>query len=377
MELKPAIETLKGEGLKTAAEVALHGLSRFPLGERLLETYAHGLEGRIRDPRLNTSLAGMDFDHPIMVGPGWDKKGRAVRGLYSLGYSAVENGTVPLLGQPGSMKPRMGTVGPKHSVGWNRLGFNSPGAEAVERSLGSEKPFPCHVGINIGKNKVIPDELSPWAHAEATKILYNHASYFVFNPSSPNTPGLRGLQKSEPLRAHISAMQQAMEACGGQKPFFVKFAPDITMDELGEALNVLIEMGVNGAVLVNTTVDPAIKAKYGMNDQMGGFSGNEWEYRSVALRMMYEAYEMAGDKLELIGVGGISTAEHAIDRMRAGASLLQVVTAIRPSWGRAAVQINRGILDWMDRHNVQKITEIIGAATKRGSKYPKPSDVIN
>ncbi len=371
MDIKKNLEIIKGEGLKSAAELSLHHLSQSELGARIIEAYAFGLERRIYDPRLHTEIAGMEFDSPIMVGAGWDKKGRAIRGLYNLGYSGVEGGTIPLLGQPGNPKPRMGTVGTKHGVGWNRLGFNSDGAEAVGRNLEAGLPFPCPVGINIGKSKVIPDELSPWAHAEVVKTLYKYADYFVFNPSSPNTPNLRDLQKVEPLRAHIHAQQEAMEECGGQKPFFVKLSPDITMDEFMDILGVLAETRVSGAVLVNTTIRDAIKAKHGMQNEAGGISGNEWEYRAVAIKMMYEAYEAYGDKLEFIGVGAISTAEHAIERMLAGASVLQVVTAIREHNGRAAVLINRGIFDWMNRHKVDSIMELIGTATKRGPKYLK------
>ena len=185
--LMPTIETLRGEVLKNAMEIALHGLSRFRLGERVIETYAFGRSGRIEDPALHTAVGGIDFENPIMVGAGWDKKGRAIRGLYNLGFSGVEVGTVPLNGQPGNKKPRMWTMGKHHGVGLNRLGFNSLGSEKVDTNLEDQVPFPCPIGVNIGKNKDTSDEESAEAHAEVVRRLYRHADYLVFNPSSPNT----------------------------------------------------------------------------------------------------------------------------------------------------------------------------------------------
>lgn len=373
MELRPTIEIAKGELLKTGAEVALAGLSRFGMGEKLLERYAFGMEGRLDNPALHVVVGGIEYESPVMVGAGWDKKGRAVRGLYDIGFSAVEVGTVPLFGQPGNIKPRLWTLDSDHSVGLNRLGFNSPGSEAVDRYLAAGEPFPCPVGVNVGKNKLMPDEQSPWAHAQVVKNLYKYASYFVFNPSSPNTPGLRNLQQREPLIAHVRAMQAAMAECGEAKPLYVKIAPDMTMADFYEIIDVCLEMGVTGIIAVNTTSDDAIKAKHGRQGELGGISGNEWEYRTVALAMATEIYERAGDKLEVIGVGGISTAEHALERLLGGASLLQVVTGIREHNGRTAVQINRGIIDWMERRGYTNVSEIVGLGTKRGPKRPQPA----
>lgn len=366
MELKPTIEIIRGEGLKSAAEIALWGLGKFAAGEKALEFYAHGLEGRIDDPALHTTVAGVTFDNPVMVGAGWDKKGRAIRGLYHLGFSAVEVGTVPLFGQPGNLKPRIGTVGKNHSVGWNRLGFNSPGSEAVDRYLEAQTPYPCPVGINVGKNKLMPEDQSPWAHGEVVRNLYDRADYFVFNPSSPNTPGLRDLQQTMPLRAHVKAMRQAMMERGAMKPLFVKISPDMTMTELYELIDVCVEEGVDGIIATNTTTNEKIKNHYGLKDMPGGLSGNATAFREIALRMTIEIYERAGDELEHIGVGAVSTAEHAIERMLGGASLVQVVTGIREHNGRVAAQINRGIQEWMGQHGVKNIQEIIGAGTKRG-----------
>jgi dihydroorotate dehydrogenase len=369
MELQSRIETIKGEGLKSAAELALYGLSKHVLGEKLIEKYAFGFEGRVDDERLRTNFSGIDLDNPLIVGAGWDKKGRAVRGLFRLGFAAVEVGTVPLLGQPGSLKPRLWTIGKQHDVGRNALGFNSLGSEVVDRYLEEQSPLPCHVGVNVGKNKVIPDEMSPWAHGQVVKTLYKHASYFVFNPSSPNTQNLRNLQRREPLIAHVQEMKEQMEEAGGQKPLYVKLAPDMTEAQFDESIEATVESGANGLIIANTSTSEFIKRLYGLEGQPGGISGNDAIYHVLVLQMILHAYEQVGDKLEIIGVGGINNAKDVLEFMLAGASAVQIVTAMRPSRGRVAGKINRDLVDWLNERKVGSIKELIGAATYRGAKY--------
>lgn len=376
--LRSDIEILQGETFKTVAELALHGLAKRRAGERLISYYAFEGEPRLQHPSLHTEVAGIHFENPITVGAGWDKKGRAIRGLYNLGFSGVEVGTVPLFGQPGNPKPRLWTIDKEHSVGLNRLGFNSPGSEVIERNLQTQLPLPCPIGINVGKNKLMPDEMSPWAHAEVVRRLYSYANYFVFNPSSPNTPGLRNLQQRIPLHAHIQAMQEAMDEKGARKPLFVKIAPDLTLSEIDQVVAVAIETGIAGLITVNTTIDKVMKAKYGPRwaEEAGGLSGNDWEYRmmsSVIIRYIYELYERAGDALEIIGVGGVHDLEGTIEKMLAGASLIQVVTGIRSTRGRVAAQINTQLVEWMERHKVANVKELIGGGTTRGSRYPSTS----
>lgn len=371
LELRPTIEYLRSEGFKSAAEVTLAGLSHYARGEELIEWYAFGSSGRVEDPALHTEISGIPLENPVMVGAGWDKKGRAIRGLYDLGFSAVEAGTIPLGGQPGKPRPRMWTFGNNHGVGLNRLGFNSDGSEVSERYFEALQPFPCPVGVNVGKNNYIPDipeELSPWAHAEVVKKLYPYADYFVFNPSSPNTERLRELQEKRPLTKHLNGMQQAMDESGGRKPLWAKIAPDISRLLLGDIIEVAHETGIAGLIIANTTVSSAIKAKYGKQDELGGLSGNDWEYRSMVQKLATEAYEQAGDTLGIIRVGGISTAEHAIEAMSGGAQAVQVVTGIRETYGRVAANINRGLLDYMGRHGIANVQDIIGRDTKRGVK---------
>jgi dihydroorotate dehydrogenase len=305
-----------------------------------------------------------------LVGAGWDKKGWAVNGLYALGFAGVEVGTVPLFGQPGNKKPRMEMV--TKGVGRNWLGFNSPGSEAVERYLDNQGEIDGVVGINIGLNKEMPHERSPWAHAAVVPKLYPYADYFVFNPASPNTPELRELQREQPVRDHIKALQEAMEEQGGQKPLYVKLAPDVTGEVFEGATRAATEEGASGLVLANTTLRPYIKQMYGLSqDAPGGISGDNAMYRATVLRMIYQAYEEAGDKLDIIASGAVVNHVHALEHIFAGASAVQVVTGIRTRWGKTAAEINKGMLEWCTDHHVNNVTELIGAATQRGAKYPQ------
>jgi dihydroorotate dehydrogenase len=353
MELRPYVETLEGEHLKTAAEFALHSLARYRFGRHVLEL-AQGGE-RIEDSRLNTTVSGMQFENPLMVGAGWDKKGWAVDGLYTLGFAGTEVGSVLVHPQKGNARPRLWY---KEGVGLNRLGFNSKGMEAVAGHLETQKT-PGIVGISLGKNKLTPDEHAAWAHAAVAQRLYEYGDYFVVNVASPNTPGLRGLLKPGPLRE----MVQAVCAVTGSKPLFIKTTVDLALEDLDEVLDVCVSEGV-GVIDSNTTVDNEIKSRYGWQDEMGGVSGADPSLRQEATaRMRHITKITRGTGISRIGVGSINDTESALERIRAGAQVVQVVTGIRQRKGRIAHSINRGILDRMSKDGVSNIEEYVGLDT--------------
>lgn len=365
-----AYEKWKGEGLKTLAEDTLHFLGSSAVGRQLIETYAFGPHGRIEDAALHTTLAGIEFENPVMVGAGWDKKGRAVAGLYALGFSGVEVGSVLAEPQPGNDKPRLWTIDEHHGVGFNRLGFNSLGMRAVKENLHETWPVPCPVGISLGKNKLCPDSDAPAAHAMVAARLYEQADYFVVNVSSPNTPGLRGLQAKGPLTDIVQAVQETLRHCGGPKPLFVKIAPELTDSETDDVIGVALTWGAAGIIAVNTTTSEDIRRAYGERwaREAGGLSGADPRFHRMAVQKAQYIYEQAGDKLEVIGVGGVGDRHSALDMLGAGASIVQVVTAIRPSKGKVAARINRGLREYMGREGVSSIKELIGVDTKRGVK---------
>ncbi len=361
-------ETLTGEYLKTAAEISLSGLARFPGGLTFLENLSHSDD--LKDQRLHRTVAGIEFENPLMVGAGWDKKGRAVLGLHALGFSGVEVGTVPLFPQPGNPRPRLWTDS-THSVGLNRLGFNTPGAEVVDKILANleerfeERRLPMPLGINVGLNKLASHKIAPELHALAARKLKPHASYIAVGLSSPNTPGLRQLQERGPLTEILTAVQEVLHEDEKPLPLFVKIAPDNMTELIHDIVEVAAECGAAGLIATNTTMSEKIKQKYGWEGEAGGVSGADGEYQwmaAVMVRLIYDIRKAAGKELEIIGVGGINSAETAIERLMAGASMLQVVTAIRQHKWHTAHHINEGMLSWIHKHGVKSLDEIVGAA---------------
>lgn len=360
--LRARWETLESEELKHAAEFSLHALARYAAGQRLLE-WAQGGE-RIEDERLQTEVGGLVLENPVLVGAGWDKKGWAVDGLYALGFAGTEVGTVTVYPQPGNPQPRMWY---KSGAGLNRLGFNSPGMDKVANHLDgqTQRPGGLHrgkVGISLGKNKLMPDEHAPWAHAAIAERLYDYADYFVLGVSSPNTPGLRGLLKPKPLTEIVLAVQGVLRE-KGDKPLFVKTTIDLSPEDLDGVLAVCLDNGVTGIIDSNTTVDDDLKTLYGWQGQAGGLSGDVPQYRQIATeRMKYITRATRDTGLQRIGVGGINNAQTALERIEAGAQAVQVVTGIRQRKGRIAHDINQGILHHLERTGAQCVQDLIGVA---------------
>ncbi len=356
-QLQQTREIVGGELLKSAAELALHGMAMSTLGQRALEIISGG--ERIEDHRLATEVADLQFENPIMVGAGWDKTGRAVDGLYALGFSGTEVGSALVHPQSGNDKPRLWTD-PTHSVGLNRMGFNSIGMEAVANNLSKQHRLGI-VGLSIGKNKLTPDENAPWAHAAVAERMHDLADYFVINVASPNTPGLRSLLSREPLTNIVRAVQEVLER-KGQKPLFIKTTVDLALADLDEVLAVCIDEGVHGIIDTNTTIDETIKAQYGWQGQMGGVSGNDENFRAQATeRMKYITRHTKGTDLQRIGVGGINDTDTALERIQAGAQVVQLVTGIRQRKGRVARDINNGLLERIERDGVSSIKEYVGS----------------
>ncbi len=370
MELTRRLEIIEGEGLKTAVEVALNFASRSHLGQRALEGYATLGGERISGPELHTTVAGIEFDNPVLFGAGWDKKGRAVRGLYHLGFAGGDVGTVLPFKQTGNPKPRLWTIDTHHAIGMNCLGFNSPGKEKVKQYLTAQGSLPFPIGINVGKNKELPNEYAPWAHADVIEYLYPFASYFVLGLSSPNTPNLRALQDKGPLRENIQSSNEAMDRAGGRKPLLLKIDSERSEGEMDDMVEVALAERAAGFIACNTYMGRDIKSKYGIRwaEQMGGLSGADSEYQARTTRVVQFLYEAAGDQLAVMGVGGVNSAEQALSKIKKGASAVQVVTAIREHKGRTAAIINRGLQQYMSAEGVQNIQELIGVDTKRGVK---------
>ncbi|MGX5680553.1 quinone-dependent dihydroorotate dehydrogenase [Schumannella luteola] len=292
------------------------------------------------DAALHVDTLGLRFSSPFGVAAGFDKEGHAVRGLGQLGFSHIEVGTITAIPQPGNEKPRLFRLIPDRAV-INRMGFNNHGAATARRVLDRETSRRSRpvIGANIGKSRVVDVDAAIPDYLESTRLLAPVADYLAVNVSSPNTPGLRGLQELEKL----APLLQAVKAEAGETPVLVKIAPDLTDDEASTIAR-LAAGELDGIIATNTTLsreglrtDPAIVAAAGA----GGLSGPPVAARSLELLRLIRSVVPSG--FCVISVGGVETADDVAERLEAGATLVQGYTAFLyrgPLWAR---EINRGL----------------------------------
>ncbi len=293
------------------------------------------------DPSLRTRALGLDLDSPFGVAAGFDKDVRAVKGLHALGFGHVEVGTITALPQDGNPRPRLFRLIPDRAV-INRMGFNNRGAEAAVRRLArlrrrARRPV---VGVNIGKSRVVDVADATADYLRSASLLAPLADYLVVNVSSPNTPGLRGLQAVETLEPLLTAVRDA----AGATPLLVKIAPDLPDDEVEAVARLAVRLGLSGLIATNTTIsreglvtDPAVVAAAGD----GGLSGAPLKARALEVLRIVRAAVPAD--FCVISAGGVETAEDVQERRDAGADLVQGYTAFLyrgPLWAR---QINRSL----------------------------------
>lgn len=361
--IQPILNKCDSETFHDLARESIHLAEISPLTLKILEFFADK-HRRFEDSRLKTSLGGLELDNPLIVGAGWDKKGRAVLGLWHLGFASVEVGSVLEYGQPGNPQPRLFMVSSGVAINW--LGFNSPGMDIVAKNLDRYKDSNIPIGISLGLNKEVEHKDAPRAYATVAKRMYEYAGYFAINVSSPNTPGLRKLQDKDYIIQLIEAVHNTMDESGDRKPLFVKIAPDLTYQAIDELLQVCIDHGVTGIIASNTSNNSDLKGKYGARwkNSPGGLSGDDEDYKRITTQIISHIYKQAGDKLDIIGVGGINNAESALEKIRAGAKALQLVTAIRGEGTAVAGKINRGIVEYLDREGFSSISEIVGIDSK-------------
>lgn len=282
-------------------------------------------------PAVPVPAFGLTFPNPVGLAAGYDKDALAWRGLAALGFGHLEVGTVTPRPQPGNPKPRLFRL-PAQQALINRLGFPSRGADFVARRLRGPRPPGLIVGVNLGKNKTTPNDRAVEDYRALVERFAPLADYLVVNVSSPNTEGLRRLQARTALEGLLRPLREALQDLGGQAgplrsstPLLVKLAPDLDDAALDDALDVLLQVGVDGVVATNTTI-----AREGLpprwQHEAGGLSGAPLRQRSTALiRAIYRRTE---GKLPIIGVGGILRPEDALEKRDAGATLVQVYTGL-------------------------------------------------
>jgi len=357
--VRPILNKFDSETFHGLACESLHFAEISPLTLRLVELFTDKHK-RFTDPRLHTHIGGVEFENPLIVGAGWDKAGHAVAGLWHLGFSGVEVGSVLEYSQPGNPKPRLFMVSNGAAINW--LGFNSPGVDVVKHNLAKYKDHPARIGISIGMNRDVSRNDSPRAHAVIVETFCEDADYFAINISSPNTPGLRKLQEKGRTIGIVTAVKEAMEKNGVTRPIFIKIAPDLTYGAVDDIIGVALDHSLAGIIAANTTVNTEIKAKYGekWRHSQGGLSGDDADYRKMTTDIIAHIYKQAGDKLDIIGVGSVKDAESALEKIMAGAKALQIVTAIRGEGPAVAGKINRGIVEFMDKERINELHELVG-----------------
>lgn len=300
------------QGLKVA-----HGL---PLGRRLVNACCS-----TKTATLERELWGLHFKNPVGLAAGFDKDARYTDELASLGFGFVEIGTVTPLAQPGNDMPRLFRL-PADKALINRMGFNNEGAVAAARRL-QKRRSGIIIGGNIGKNKLTPNEEAVSDYEKCFHALFDVVDYFVVNVSSPNTPNLRALQEKEPLKQLLHHLQTLNAQKSKPRPILLKIAPDLTEDQLNDIIEIVEETRLAGIVATNTTIGrEGLKTPAAQVTEIGagGLSGLPVKDRSTAV--IRYIYERTGGRIPIMAVGGIFTAADALDKLEAGASLVQVYT---------------------------------------------------
>ena len=298
----------------------------------------------VKNQALETEFCGIRFPNPVGLAAGFDKDARWTDALACLGFGFIEIGTVTPRPQPGNPKPRLFRL-PADKAIINRMGFNNGGASAAAERLRHRKERMI-IGGNIGKNKDTPNENALADYEICLKDLYEVSDYFVVNVSSPNTPGLRELQDKEPLMRILHRLQELNTQWGKPKPLLLKIAPDLTNAQLDDIVAIVQETGISGIVATNTTIDRSnLRTPNGEVEAIGagGLSGKPVTKR--ATEVIRYLNEKGNGRIPFMAVGGIFTAEDAIEKLNAGAKLVQVYTGFIYEGPAIASNICKGILE--------------------------------
>jgi len=341
---KRALFCLPPETAHRTVHTGLRAIQDTPVIDLLSQRYS------VTNPRLATTVFGLEFPNPVGVAAGFDKNAEIPRTLEALGFGHVEIGGVTAERQPGNPKPRMFRL-PEDDALINRMGFNNEGADRIGRRLDREPQPDAPLGVNIGKSKSTPLEEAADDYRYTYERVADAGDYFAVNVSSPNTPGLRSLQNRESLEAILGTLKDA-----GAQPLLVKLSPDLPRPAIAEALAVVDDLGLDGVIATNTTTSRPDSLDNPNRAETGGLSGKPIEGEATDLiRFIAERTDTP-----IVGVGGISDAEGAYEKIRAGASIVQLYTAFVFEGPALARDINQGLLELLDRDGFDSIEEAVG-----------------
>jgi len=320
----------------------LKRFNRFPGGAKLSRLFWD-----IQDTRLEKEVFGLKFKNPVGLAAGFDKNAELIGEMADMGFGFVEVGTVTPLPQPGNEKPRMFRL-PADEALINRMGFNNLGVDvAAERIAAYRRNAKVSqkgliIGGNIGKNKVTPNEEAVNDYIKCFDRLFDVVDYFVVNVSSPNTPGLRALQEKEPLMHILNTLQQRNSKNCISRPILLKIAPDLSNEQLDDIVDIVKETKIAGVIATNTTISREGLRSEKFTDETGGLSGKPLTQRST--EVISYLSERSKGAFPIIGVGGIHSPEDAIEKLNAGAALVQLYTGFIYEGPGLIKRINKKIL---------------------------------
>lgn len=352
--IRPALFSYDSEKIHDATLQGLNWLSLSRLGLDALGSFYEA-------PRLPVNLWGLEFPNPVGLGAGMDKSAAAVPAWEAMGFGFCELGGVTFHAQPGNPAPRMFRA-PADGALVNRMGFNNPGAEHLaerlkrwrQRGLWPKSP----VGVNLGKSKITPNDQASEDYRKSLALLLPLADFFVVNVSSPNTPNLRELQDRDALDQVLGAVQSENHL---KKPILVKVAPDLTFSAIDEVLEVAQKNGLAGIVATNTTIErPASEDEFCRKTyaETGGLSGGPLRSRSTEI--IRHIFRQTKGALPIIGVGGIFNADHAWQKIAAGASIVQCYTGLVYEGPGIAREIVRGLTEKLAEQGMGSMAEAVG-----------------
>jgi len=342
--VRPLLFALEAE---TAHNVALAGLKR-----NLVPT------GPLTScDNLKTNILGMEFSNPVGLAAGFDKDAVALPNLSRLGFGFLEAGTVTPKPQSGNPRPRMFRLSGDTAI-INRLGFNNGGLENYSRNFEEAKKsiHPCPLGANIGKNKETEDAITDYILG--VRALSNMADYITVNVSSPNTPGLRDLQVKSNLEKLVGSVMNERASSDGTPPVFLKIAPDLNGEDIHDVATVAKDMHIDGLIATNTTISRPEHLTGRLSQEGGGLSGAP--LRDMSTQILRSLYRSTEGKIPIIGVGGVLTGTDAYQKIRAGASLVQIYSAMIYRGPYAARHIAMELAGVLAKDGFSNVSQAVG-----------------
>lgn len=328
------------------------------LAVRALAKLPFTSKGEVDAASLAVRAFGLDFANPIGIAAGFDKNAEAVQGLFNIGFGFVEVGTITPKPQEGNPRPRVFRLAEDKAV-INRYGFNSEGHLEVRKRLEAAKAkgFAGPVGINIGTNKFSDDPGGDYV--QGVQRFAGLADYFVVNISSPNTPGLRSMQGRDALNRLLGRVLEARAKQERHIPLLVKIAPDLSHEARQDIAALAIAHSLDGLIVSNTTVARPESLKSARKEEQGGLSGAP--LKAMASELLRDMYELTHGRITLVGVGGISSGADAYERIRAGATLVQLYSALVYEGPGLVSRIKQELTELLERDGFATVAEAVGA----------------